>query len=101
MQRALDLSLCIRDFASMKIEKHNKPEVEMLKFTKKKTDDINLNPIYLARSEQEYCLIEPSINSVRVITTKKFNYSKAANYIKINFFNHFLDLFRLQETRAT
>ena len=66
MQRSLDVALCIRDFASMRVEKHNKPEVEMLQFSKKSTNDVNLNPIYLARSENEYCLIEPSINSVRV-----------------------------------
>ena len=30
MQKALDIALCVRDFASMKVEKHNKPEVEML-----------------------------------------------------------------------
>jgi actin related protein 2/3 complex subunit 4 len=66
LQKALDIALCVRDFASMKVEKHNKPEVEMLQFSSKKTNDINLNPIYLARSEGEYCLIEPSINSVRV-----------------------------------
>jgi actin related protein 2/3 complex subunit 4 len=66
MQRALDVSLCLRDFASTRVEKHYKPEVEMLQFSSRTTNDVNLNPIYLARSDQEYCLIEPSINSVRV-----------------------------------
>jgi hypothetical protein len=51
MQRALDIALCIRDFASMKVEKHNKPEIEMVQFNKGKESEIILNPIYLARSE--------------------------------------------------
>lgn len=87
MQRALDVALCVRDFASMRVEKHNKPEVEMLQFSKKKTNDVNLNPIYLARSDKEYCLIEPSINSVRVSVFLLSNFS--------------IDFLCIQETRAS
>lgn len=66
LQGALNVSLCLRNFPSMRVEKHNKPEVEMLQFSKKKTNSVVMNPIYLARSEGEHCLIEASINSVRV-----------------------------------
>lgn len=60
----------------MRVEKHNKPEIEMLQFSKKKTNSIVMNPIYLARSEGEHCLIEASINSVRVKKIKKKSMSK-------------------------
>ena len=89
LEKALDLSLCLRNFPSQMVEKHIKPEIELAAFeaslankeqekpvkgqvveipdekVSKKNYKV-LNPITIARSNQEYCLIEPSINSVRI-----------------------------------
>eukprot|EP01083_Nonionella_stella_P209867 760339_1 len=53
--------LCLQNFASQRIERHNKPEVEV-RFDK----ELLLNPIVLAMNEYEKILIELSINSVRI-----------------------------------
>jgi actin related protein 2/3 complex, subunit 4 len=53
------------------VEKDNKPEVE-LKGYNAKTKALALAPIYLARSEKERCLVEPSINSTRVTNPNIF-----------------------------
>ena len=88
LDRALDVALCLRNFPSQLVEKHIKPEIELASFelamATKQEEKIRgakveipeekfakknykvLNPIYVARSNQEYCLIEPSINSVRI-----------------------------------
>ena len=47
------------------VEKHNKPEIEMHDHDKSNKALI-LKPIVLARSEREKCLIEASVNSVRI-----------------------------------
>lgn len=56
----------MRDFPSELVEKHNKPEIEMFAMNKNECKPLNLNPIFIARSDKEKCLIEPSINSCRV-----------------------------------
>ena len=53
--------MCLRDFPSQVVERHNKPEVEV-----RSGRELILNPIKICRTETEMCLIEPSINSVRV-----------------------------------
>lgn len=63
---ALNVALCLRDFPSELVEKHNKPEIEMFAMNKNECKPLNLNPIFIARSDKEKCLIEPSINSCRV-----------------------------------
>ena len=57
----LDAALCIRNFPSRTVERHNKPEVEV-----RGNKELLMNPMTVARTENERCLIEPSINSVRV-----------------------------------
>ena len=57
----LKAALCLRNFPSQNVEKHNKPEVEV-----RSNKELLMNPLTIARSENESCLIEPSINSVRV-----------------------------------
>jgi ARP2/3 complex 20 kDa subunit (ARPC4) len=57
----LDASLCLRNFPSQTVERHNKPEVEV-----QTSKELLMNPITICRNEQERCLIETSINSVRV-----------------------------------
>mmetsp|Transcript_5484 Transcript_5484/g.5651 ORF Transcript_5484/g.5651 Transcript_5484/m.5651 type:complete len:173 (+) Transcript_5484:78-596(+) len=58
---SLTSALCLRNFPSQTVERHNKPEVEV-----RASKELLLNPITIARSENERCFIEPSINSVRV-----------------------------------
>lgn len=72
LRKALQVSLCLRDFPSEKVERHNKPEVEM-QCVKGENAALILNPIFLARSEKEKCYIEPSINSTRVNLSFKQN----------------------------
>ena len=61
VQRTLTAALCLRNFPSQAVERHNKPEVEIGGFK-----ELLLNKLVIARTATESCLIEPSINSVRV-----------------------------------
>jgi len=57
----LALALCLRDWPSQTVERHNRPEVE-----DRASKELLLPPVTVARSERECVLIEPSINSARV-----------------------------------
>eukprot|EP00835_Amoeboradix_gromovi_P004137 NODE_305_length_11349_cov_0.358222.p8 type:complete len:170 gc:universal NODE_305_length_11349_cov_0.358222:11172-10663(-) len=61
LRSSLNASLCLQHFASQIVERHIKPEVEI-----QTSSEVILNPILVARNENEYTLIETSINSVRV-----------------------------------
>jgi len=61
VQRTLTAALCLRNFPSQVVERHNKPEVEV-----GSSKELLLNKLVIARTATESCLIEPSINSVRV-----------------------------------
>ena len=60
IRASLTAALCLRDFPSQTVERHNKPEVEV-----KSSKELVLNPIVISRNAEEKCMIEPSINSVR------------------------------------
>ena len=64
----LQTSLYLRNFPSLKIERHNKPEVET-----KESPELLQPEITIKRSEKEKTLIEPSINSTRVSFLLKKN----------------------------
>ena len=88
LEKALEVALCLRSFPSQLVEKQTKPEIELveyerelaMRFKEKKSSELAgfeeekissrnykaLNPIYIARTENEYCMIEPSINSCRI-----------------------------------
>jgi actin related protein 2/3 complex subunit 4 len=73
IRRCLQASLCLRNFASQDVERHNKPEIEVadhkstVSFDKKATgEDVIARPIMITRSEIEYVYIETSINSARI-----------------------------------
>jgi actin related protein 2/3 complex, subunit 4 len=68
----LDQALCLRSFSSELSEKTFKPEVEMAGFNRS-TRPLVGRPVHLARSKKECCLIESSINSVRVSFVIKKN----------------------------
>ena len=52
---------CMALSALLQVERHNKPEVEF-----GTSKELLLKPITICRNEQECCLIETSINSVRI-----------------------------------
>ncbi|EDV21697.1 arp2/3 complex 20 kd subunit [Trichoplax adhaerens] len=53
--------MCLQNFSSQVIERHNKPEVEV-----GSSKELLLTPIIISRNEKERVLIESSINSIRV-----------------------------------
>mmetsp|Transcript_24615 Transcript_24615/g.69473 ORF Transcript_24615/g.69473 Transcript_24615/m.69473 type:complete len:170 (+) Transcript_24615:245-754(+) len=61
IRTTLTAAMCVRNFPSQIVERHNKPEVEV-----RGNRELILNPLTVSRNENEMCLIEPSINSVRV-----------------------------------
>lgn len=61
IRHSLDAALCLQNFASQVVERHNKPEIEA-----QSSPELLLRPLLICRSEDEACLIETSINSVRV-----------------------------------
>ncbi|CAI9268729.1 unnamed protein product [Lactuca saligna] len=79
IRNTLEAAMCLQNFPCQEVERHNKPEVEM-----KTSLELLLNPVVICRNEAEKCLIETSINSLRIslkvkqadelenILTKKF-----------------------------
>jgi len=61
VRSTLDAASCIRNFPSQNVERHNKPEIEI-----RGSKELLLNPITICRTDMERCLIEASVNSVRV-----------------------------------
>ncbi|KAK1259868.1 Actin-related protein 2/3 complex subunit 4 [Acorus gramineus] len=79
IRNTLEAAMCLQNFPCQEVERHNKPEVEL-----KTCPELLLNPVLICRNEAEKCLIETSINSLRIsikvkqsdelenILTKKF-----------------------------
>lgn len=61
VRSSLTAALAISNFASQTSERHNVPEVEAAT-----SPEVLLNPLTIARNENEKVLIEPSVNSIRV-----------------------------------
>jgi hypothetical protein len=61
IEQTLNAALCIRNFSSQTVERHNKPEVEA-----RSDKELLLQPVVIARDETQQCLIEGSINAVRI-----------------------------------
>lgn len=61
VRRTLEASICLINFNSQVVERHNKPEVEV-----RSSRELLLNPVVISRNEKERVLIETSINSVRI-----------------------------------
>merc|ERR1711981_681817 len=61
VKRTLEAAMCLENFSSQKVERHNKPEIEV-----QESPGLLLNPVIISRNEKEKIMIEPSINSVRV-----------------------------------
>lgn len=61
VRSSLTASLCLENFSSQVVERHNKPEVEA-----RASKEMLLTPIHISRNEGERVLIEGSVNSLRV-----------------------------------
>lgn len=61
VRRTLEAAICLVNFNSQVIERHNKPEIEV-----RSSKELILNPVIISRNEKERVLIEASINSVRI-----------------------------------
>ncbi|CAD5208723.1 unnamed protein product [Bursaphelenchus xylophilus] len=66
VRRTLDAALCLEQFSSQVVERHNKPEVEV-----RTSKELLLQPVIIARNKNERVLIEGSINSVRLSISVK------------------------------
>jgi actin related protein 2/3 complex subunit 4 len=73
----------LENFASQQVERHNKPEVES-----GVSKELLLNPVVIARDKQEKCMVEGSINSVRVSVS--FRKSDETEFILAKRFMRFL-----------
>ncbi|CAI9762794.1 unnamed protein product [Fraxinus pennsylvanica] len=79
IRNTLEAAMCLQNFPCQEVERHNKPEVEL-----KTSPELLLNSVLIYMNEAEKCLIESSINSLRIslkvkqadelenILTKKF-----------------------------
>lgn len=61
IRNTLTATMCLQNFPCQEVERHNRPEVEF-----KSSPELLLNPVLICRNESEKCLIEGSINSLRV-----------------------------------
>ena len=61
IKRTLHAAMCISNYPSQAVERHNKPVVET-----QENDELLLNPIKICRDEHERVLIESGNNSVRI-----------------------------------
>eukprot|EP00949_MAST-11_sp_MAST-11-sp1_P000571 g571.t1 len=61
IKHTLEAALCLRDFPSQTVERHNKPEIEI-----RKSKELLLQPVTICRNADEKCMIEPSVNSTRI-----------------------------------
>lgn len=61
VRRTLEAAICLANFNSQVVERHNKPEIEV-----RSSKELLLNPVIISRNERERVLIESSINSVRI-----------------------------------
>ncbi|MGH0187259.1 UNVERIFIED_CONTAM: hypothetical protein FKN15_024261 [Acipenser sinensis] len=68
VRSTLQAALCLENFSSQVVERHNKPEVEV-----RSSKELLLQPVIISRNEKEKVLIEGSINSVRVSIAVKQN----------------------------
>ncbi|CAD6201761.1 GSCOCG00002762001-RA-CDS [Cotesia congregata] len=61
VRRTLTAAMCMENFQSQIVEKHNKPEIEV-----GMSKELLLTPVIVSRNDKEKVLIESSINSMRI-----------------------------------
>lgn len=83
MRSSLTAALSLSNFASQTSERHNVPEIEAAS-----SPEVLLNPLTVARNENEKVLIEPSVNSVRV--SIRIKQADEIEHILVHKFTRFL-----------
>ena len=83
VRSSLTAALSLTNFASQIAERHNVPEIEA-----KTSPEVILNPLIVARNENERVLIEPSINSARI--SIKIKQADEIEHILVHKFTRFL-----------
>lgn len=61
VRHTLTAAMCLTNFSSQVVERHNKPEIEV-----RSSKELILTPVVISRNERERVLIETSVNSVRI-----------------------------------
>jgi len=61
VRNTLTAAMCLENFSSQVVERHNKPEVEV-----RTSRELLLTPVVISRNEKEKVLIEGSVNSLRI-----------------------------------
>lgn len=61
VRHTLTAAICLSNFSSQVVERHNKPEIEVCT-----SKELLLTPVIISRNERERVLIESSVNSVRI-----------------------------------
>ena len=61
VRHSLNAAMCLQNFASQQVERHNKPEVESAA-----NPELLLNRLVVSRNANERVLIESSVNSMRI-----------------------------------
>ena len=61
VRATLTATMCLENFSSQIVERHNKPEVEV-----RSSKELLLTPVVVSRNEKEKVLIEGSVNSMRI-----------------------------------
>merc|ERR1739838_990711 len=61
VRSTLTAVICLQDFSSQNVERHNKPEVET-----RSSKEVLLQPVVISRTPKEKVMIEGSISSVRI-----------------------------------
>jgi hypothetical protein len=83
VRSSLTAALSLSNFASQTSERHNVPEIEAAS-----SPEVLLNPLVVARNENEKVLIEPSVNSVRV--SIRIKQADEIEHILVHKFTRFL-----------
>ncbi|RPB19099.1 ARP2/3 complex 20 kDa subunit [Terfezia boudieri ATCC MYA-4762] len=83
VRSSLTAAISLSNFASQTAERHNAPEIEA-----GRTPEVILNPLVIARNENEKVLIETSINSIRV--SIKIKQADEIEHILVHKFMRFL-----------
>src|ERR1700761_1371432 len=83
VRSSLTAALSLSNFASQAAERHNVPEIEAAS-----SPEALLNPLTVARNDNEKVLIEPSINSVRI--SIKIKQADEIEHILVHKFTRFL-----------
>ena len=98
VRTTLQASCCLQNFACQQIERHNKPEVEY-----RTSKELLCRDILICRNENEKCLIETSINAVRISVKVKQadELEEILSKMFLGFFTQRAEAFQVLRRKAT